>query len=100
MQLQALGEHPGKIVLGLVLGLDALAVRASIRLLGQELSLGLLAALPLGVPVHAATIGLQQGLLEPGEAAALVLGALVTTAVSTAAAGRYGIHGHPPVVRP
>ncbi|WP_256939942.1 hypothetical protein [Arthrobacter sp. BF1] len=100
LQLQALGEHPGKIVLGLVLGLGALAVHASMRLLGQELPLGLLAASQLGVPVAAATIGIQQGLLAPGEPAALVLGALVTIAVATVATGRYGAHGHPPLVKP
>ncbi|MBP2414823.1 Kef-type K+ transport system membrane component KefB [Arthrobacter stackebrandtii] len=96
LQLQAFGGHPRMIVLGLFLGLGALAVHACMRLLGQDLALGLLAASQLGVPVAAATIGIQQGLLAPGEPAALVLGALVTIAVATVAAGRYGAHGHLP----
>jgi hypothetical protein len=35
------------------------------------------------VPVAAATIGTQDGLLHPGEASALLLGALVTVAIAT-----------------
>ncbi|WP_269936608.1 cation:proton antiporter [Arthrobacter sp. HY1533] len=89
LQLQELAVHPEMILLGLTLGLGALGVHASMRVLGQELPLGLLAASQLGVPVAAATIGIQQGLLQPGEASALILGALVTVAVATAAAGRH-----------
>ena len=37
-----------------------------------------LTAAQLGVPVAAATIGSESGLLRPGEAAALLLGALLT----------------------
>ena len=44
----------------------------------------MLAAAQLGVPVAAATIGSQLGLLEPGESSALVLGALVTLAAAVA----------------
>lgn len=89
LQLQELAAHPDMILLGLTLGLGALGVHACMRVLGQELPLGLLAASQLGVPVAAATIGIQQGLLQPGEPAALILGALVTVAVATVAAGRY-----------
>jgi hypothetical protein len=52
--------------------------------LKQPVSLSLLAAAQLGVPVAAATVGTQLGVLRPGEAAALMLGALVTIAVAVA----------------
>jgi hypothetical protein len=44
----------------------------------------MLAAAQLGVPVAAATVGGQLGVLEPGEGAALVFGALVALAVTVA----------------
>lgn len=94
LQLAELVNHPEMIVLGLLLGTGALAVHGTMRLFGQELSLGLLAASQLGVPVAAATIGIQQGLLGPGEPAALVLGALVTVAAATVSSGHY-LRKHP-----
>lgn len=87
LQLHALTSHPQMIGLGLLLGLGALAAHAGTWLMGQELPLAMLAASQLGVPVAAATIGIQQGVLQGGEPAALVLGALLTIAMSTAAAG-------------
>jgi hypothetical protein len=45
------------------------------------------AAAQLGVPVSAATIGTQLGVLRPGEAAALMLGAIVTIALAVAGGG-------------
>jgi hypothetical protein len=56
------------------------------RLFGQPLTLAVLAAAQLGVPVAAATLGTEQHLLAPGEPAALMLGALLTIA-STSLAG-------------
>ena len=79
--------RPGMILLGVALGLGALLAHASARLLGLPLPYGLLAAAQLGVPVAAATIGTQLHLLAPGEAAALILGALITIGVATVAAG-------------
>jgi hypothetical protein len=58
---------------------------------GQPLSMGALAAAQLGVPVAAATVGTQLHLLAPGEAAALMLGALVTIAVAILAMGRRSV---------
>ena len=46
-----------------------------------------LACAQLGVPVAAATLATQLGLLGPGEAPALILGALVTVAVAALAGG-------------
>ena len=70
------------------------------RILGQPLSLGALAAAQLGVPVAAATVGTQLGLLAPGEAAAFLLGALVTIVAAVIAGGsavRAGFMAPPPV---
>ena len=85
LQVRELGEHPGLIGLGAALGLGAVLAHLSGRLFGQPLSLGVLAAAQLGVPVAAATLGTQQHLLNPGEPAALILGALLTVAATSVA---------------
>lgn len=94
INLRDLGSHPGMIGLGFVLGLAAIGAHALARGFGQPLSLATLAAAQLGIPVAAATIGSQLHLLRPGEAAALLLGALITIAGATlgsvAAARRFG----------
>lgn len=82
LQLRDLGSQPRFIVLGLLLGLGATATHLLPRLLGQPLPLSLLAAGQLGVPVAAATIGTQTGVLHPGESSALLLSALVTIAIA------------------
>lgn len=78
MNLRDLGRHPSYIALGLVLGLGAVGLHALTRLVGQRVALGTLASAQLGVPIAAATIGSQLHVLLPGEAAALLLGALAT----------------------
>ncbi|MGA7203740.1 MAG: cation:proton antiporter [Specibacter sp.] len=85
LNLRELLDHPPMIVLGLALGLGAIAVHSITRFFGLPLPLGVLSASQLGVPIAAATIGIQQNLMAPGEPAALVLGALVTIAAATAA---------------
>jgi Kef-type K+ transport system membrane component KefB len=82
LNLRDLGHRPSFIVLGIALGLGAAITHGAMRLLGQPLPLGLLAAAQLGVPVAAATVGTQLHLLETGEAAALILGALLTIAIA------------------
>jgi Kef-type K+ transport system membrane component KefB len=77
LNLRQLGTHPSFIGLGLALGLGATVAHAALRLVGQPLPLGLLAGAQLGVPVAAATIGGQLRVLRPGEASALILGALI-----------------------
>jgi hypothetical protein len=57
------------------------------RLTGQPLALSSLGAAQLGVPVAAATVGTSLNVLQPGESAAIVLGALVTIAAATIAGG-------------
>jgi Kef-type K+ transport system membrane component KefB len=85
LDLGALGTHPQMLLLGLALGAGAIVVHSVARFFGLPLPLGVLSASQLGVPIAAATIGIQQNLLAPGEPAALVLGALVTMAAATVA---------------
>ncbi|MFF1383551.1 cation:proton antiporter [Arthrobacter sp. NPDC058288] len=88
LDLRTLAVSPKMFLLGICLGLGTLLVHGSLRLLRQPLPLAMLAASQLGVPVAAATIGSQLHLLEPGEAAAMILGALITIGASTAAGSR------------
>jgi Kef-type K+ transport system membrane component KefB len=78
LDVRALGSHPSYIGLGAALGFGAIITHSAMRLTGQPLPFAALAAAQLGVPVAAATLGTQLHLLEPGEPAALILGALVT----------------------
>jgi len=87
LDLRALGAQPKLILLGLLLGVGAVLSHSVARLTGQPLSVSALAAGQLGVPVAAAALGTSLNVLEPGEPAALVLGALVTVAVATFAGG-------------
>ncbi len=101
LDLRALGARPVLVLLGLALGLGAVLSHAAGRLVGQPLSLGILAAGQLGVPVAAATLGVQLHVLAPGEPAALLLGALVTVGTTAAAAARAGRrYGTPTVPSP
>nr|WP_245831353.1 cation:proton antiporter [Mycobacterium terramassiliense] len=87
LQVRELGSHPMLILLGIGLGLGAVLAHCAGRLLGQPLTLAVLSAGQLGVPVAAATIGTQEHLLVAGEASALMFGALLTvTATSIAGA--------------
>jgi Kef-type K+ transport system membrane component KefB len=83
LDIRDLGRRPSLILLAAALGAGAIAVHVAMRVTGQPVSLGVLAAGQLGVPVAAATIGAQQHLLEPGEAAALILAELLTIAAVT-----------------
>jgi Kef-type K+ transport system membrane component KefB len=68
LQVRELGSHPKLILLGVGLGLGAVLAHCAGRLLGQPLTLAVLSAAQLGVPVAAATIGTQEHLLFTGEA--------------------------------
>jgi len=88
LNLRAFGSHPAMIVLGVALGgAAALTHVVGGRLLAQPVPWGLLAAAQLGVPVAAATIGTQLGVLRPGEPSALMLGALVTIGLAVLGGG-------------
>ncbi len=82
LQLRDLVDHPSMIVLGVCLGVGVALAHLAAIALRQPASYAMLASAQLGVPVAAATIGSQLHLLEPGEGAALVLGALVALAVT------------------
>jgi hypothetical protein len=88
LDLRTLAGSPGMILLGICLGLGTLLVHGSLRLIGQPLPLAVLAGSLVGVPVAAATIGSQLLLLEPGEAAAMILGALISIGASSIAGSR------------
>ena len=87
LNFRELGRHPWLIGLGVALGGGAVLAHASMRLAGQPLAIAGLAGAQLGVPVAAATIGAQAGLLRPGEPAALLLGAVVTILVAVLCGG-------------
>jgi Kef-type K+ transport system membrane component KefB len=87
LDLGDLGRRPSLIGLGVVLGLGTVLTHWTMRLTGQPLALATLAGAQLGVPIAAATVGTQLGVLEPGEPAALILGALVSIAAATVAGG-------------
>ena len=86
LDLRELPQHPSMIVLGVVLGAGAVATHAVTALTRQPISFSVLASAQLGVPVAATTVGRELSLLQPGEDAALLLGALLTIVVSTLAA--------------
>jgi Kef-type K+ transport system membrane component KefB len=85
LQVRDLGASPSLILLGLALGVGAVVAHMAAAVVRQPVTLAILSSAQLGVPVAAATIGMQTHMLEPGEPAALMLGALVTiTATSIA----------------
>ncbi|CAN5144174.1 cation:proton antiporter [soil metagenome] len=86
ISLSDLGSHPGMILLGGCLGGAAILSHLSARLVSQPLLLGVVAAGQLGVPIAAAALGNQLRVLQPGEDAALLLGALLTIVATTVAA--------------
>jgi Kef-type K+ transport system membrane component KefB len=88
LNLRALAVRPSYILLGIVLGLGAVVVHVAMRATRQPVAVGGLAAAQLGVPVAAAALGAQLGLLKPGEPSALILGALVTIGVAALAGSR------------
>lgn len=85
LDLRALGHRPSFVALGILLGVGAVAAHGAMRATGQPVGIGVLASAQMGVPVAAATLGTRLHLLEPGEAAAFMLGALVTIAAATIA---------------
>ena len=86
ISLSQLGRHPGMILLGICLGAAAILSHLVTRIISQPLLFGIVAAGQLGVPIAASALGTQLHLLEPGEDAALLLGALLTIAATTVAA--------------
>jgi len=95
LDLRSLGSHPSSIGLGVALGAGAVAVHVLMRVTGQPLAAGTLAAAQLGLPVAAVTLGTQLGVLHRGEAGAIVLGALLTIAAAALAGRRAGLSRSP-----
>jgi Kef-type K+ transport system membrane component KefB len=87
LDLRQLGTHPQMILLGVVLGVGAILAHGVTALTRIPVPEAVLTAAQLGVPIAAATLGQQLGLLRPGESSALLLGALITVGAS-AVAGR------------
>lgn len=88
LNLRDLIADPALIGLGVVLGIAAVAAHTALAVTRQPWPIAAATASQLGVPVAAATLGNQLGLLHPGEGTALLLGALVTIGVTTALNGR------------
>jgi Kef-type K+ transport system membrane component KefB len=87
LNIRALGSHPKFILLGVALGAGAVITHVSMSVTKQPVAIGALCCAQLGVPVAAATLGTQLGLLPAGQPAALILGALLTIAVATVSGG-------------
>jgi len=87
LSLRTLGSQPKFLALGVALGVGAIAVHMTMRAFGQPSALGAMSAAQLGVPVAAAAIGAQTGVLAPGIPAALILGSLITVAGLAIASG-------------
>jgi Kef-type K+ transport system membrane component KefB len=84
LQLRDLVHDPSMSVLGICLGVGATIAHLVPVAVRQPASYALIGTAQLGVPIAAATVGGQLGILEPGEAAALILGALVALGVTVA----------------
>jgi Kef-type K+ transport system membrane component KefB len=97
VNLRELGIHPSMIVLGVCLGIASIVAHLAARIVGLPWLLTVMSAGQLGVPIAAAALGVQLKLLEPGEGAALLLGALIAVAGTTIAAS---IHSRRPGDRP
>lgn len=86
LSLASLRDDPAYIALGVLLGCGAILVHLTGALLRQHPLWSIVAASQLGVPIAAATVGAETGLLAPGEQAALVLGAIITIGALAASA--------------
>lgn len=75
-----LARDPAMAVLGLALGAGSVLAHMMSRLAGMSWADAIASAATLGVPVAAATLGIQDGTLRPGEAAAIMLGAIISLA--------------------
>lgn len=101
LTLRDLAAHPSAITLGVALGVGGLAAHAVPALVTrQPWPVGLLTAAQLGVPIAAASLGHQLGVLAPGEDTALLLGCLVTIGATAVLSGRLRrIAQAPPLLR-
>lgn len=99
LSLGALLSHPEFILLGVALGVGAIIAHLAMRIFRQPAALAAISASQLGVPIAAATIGQQTRILNSGESAALLLGALITIvglAIGARIAGRTQVDSETP----
>ena len=83
LDLRAVFEHANTLALaGLLVAATVAAHLASALITRQPPAAGLAATAQLGLPAGVATLGLQQHSLSPGRAAAIVLAALASIAIS------------------
>ena len=87
LDLRQLAANPQSLLLGLALGVGAVAVHAAPILTRQPWPIALVTAAQLGVPIGAVTLGKALDVFQPGEATALLIGSLVTIGVVAMAAG-------------
>lgn len=84
LDVRALGSDPSLIVLALaLLGLNVAIHLIAALLTRQPPSAGLLAAAQLGVPSAVVSLGLTEGVLKPGQGAAILVAAIGTLAFSS-----------------
>jgi Kef-type K+ transport system membrane component KefB len=99
LNLRDLAAHPSAIGLGVALGVVAVLAHSAMVLTGQPLPVAAVTAAQLGVPVAAVKLASDQGGFAAGEPTALLLGALVTIAVTAIVSlplGRVAVAGEPP----
>lgn len=101
LDLREVATNPSAVGLGLALGAAAVLAHGLFVLTRQPLPIALTTAAQLGVPVGAAALGKTLGVLAPGEATAMLLGALITITLVTVLSGRVAAlvsgesaHGH------
>jgi Kef-type K+ transport system membrane component KefB len=85
LQVRELGDRPWFILLAVALGVGAVLAHSAAVVLRQPLTLAVLSAAQLGVPVAAATLGTEEHLLAAGEPSALMLAAVLTIAATSVA---------------
>ncbi len=88
LDLREVVANPSAVLLGLALGGAAALAHGLLALTRQPLPIALTTAAQLGVPVGAGALGKTLGVLAPGEATAMLLGALITITLVTVLSGR------------
>ena len=91
ISLRELAEHPDKILLGVALAGGAVVAHLAARTVGLPWMQAVASSGQLGIPLAAVALGIETSSLAPGEGAGILLGALLTVAVSAVAAGRVRI---------
>lgn len=81
-------ENSQILLLGLLLGCSALLVHAAMVFTNQPFPSAVLTSVQLGVPASAVSIGGPLGLFQEGEAAAILLGAIITLSATIIAGMR------------